>query len=107
MWLNENMSQITDGVQPSKARHSDSVLLGRPNRPQSRGEWFVDLIPQSISALMLSAVYFFCTLESIREETCFARTTVGEAVKLLPDRGVLMVKPGRYGGLLVAKATPL
>lgn len=107
MWLNENMSQITDGVQPSKARDSDSVLLGRPNRPQSRGEQLADRIRESISARKLSAGDFFGTLESIREETGFARTTVGEAVKLLRDRGVLIVKPGRYGGLFVAKTTPL
>jgi GntR family transcriptional repressor for pyruvate dehydrogenase complex len=86
---------------------SGAVLLGRRSRPRSRGEQLADGIRDSISARKLSAGDFFGTLESIREETGFARTTVSEAVNLLRDRGVLVVKPGRHGGLFVAKTTPL
>lgn len=102
------MSQITDDVQPdSHTEGSEPLLLGRPNRPMSRGEQLADRIRESIAARKLSAGDSLGTLESIREESGLARTTVGEAVKLLRDRGVLVVKPGRYGGLFVAKTTPL
>lgn len=73
----------------------------------SRGEQLADRIRETISARKLAAGEFLGTLESIREESGFARTTVSEAVNLLRDRGVLVVKPGRYGGLFVAKTTPL
>lgn len=47
------------------------------------------------------------TLESLREETGFAYSTVSEAVRLLRDRGVLEVRPGRGGGLFVADRGPI
>ncbi|OBJ81805.1 GntR family transcriptional regulator [Mycobacterium sp. 1245852.3] len=45
------------------------------------------------------------TLESLRAETGFAYSTISEAVRLLCDRGVLDVRPGRGGGLFVANPT--
>lgn len=47
------------------------------------------------------------TLDSIRAGSGFARSTVSEAVRLLSDRGVLDVRPGRGGGLFVAAANPV
>lgn len=47
------------------------------------------------------------TLESLRAETGFAYATVSEAVRLLRDRGILNIKPGRGGGLFVAEAGPV
>lgn len=46
------------------------------------------------------------TLESLRAETGFAYSTVSEAVRLLRDRGVLEIRPGRNGGLFVADIGP-
>lgn len=99
------MAQITDDVQKS----AEAVLsrVGSQNRPLSRGEHLAEAIREAIRDRDLSAGDFFGTLETIREETGLARTTVSEAVKLLRDRGVLVVKPGRGGGLFVAKTTPI
>lgn len=47
------------------------------------------------------------TLESLRAETGFAYATVSEAVRLLRDRGVLEIRPGRGGGLFAAETGPV
>jgi GntR family transcriptional repressor for pyruvate dehydrogenase complex len=47
------------------------------------------------------------TIENLRTESGFARATVSEAVRLLADRGVLTVRPGRGGGLFVADQGPV
>jgi GntR family transcriptional repressor for pyruvate dehydrogenase complex len=47
------------------------------------------------------------TLESLRAESGFAYATVSEAVRLLRDRGVLEIRPGRGGGLFVADRGPV
>lgn len=47
------------------------------------------------------------TLESLRGETGFAYSTVSEAVRLLRDRGILDIRPGRGGGLFVADTGPV
>ncbi|MED7925097.1 FCD domain-containing protein [Nonomuraea sp. LP-02] len=47
------------------------------------------------------------TLESLRAETGLAYATVSEAVRLLRDRGVLEIRPGRGGGLFAADRGPV
>ncbi|AKS31607.1 GntR family transcriptional regulator [Mycolicibacterium goodii] len=47
------------------------------------------------------------TLESLRAETKFAYSTISEAVRLLRDRGIIEIRPGRGGGLFVADAGPV
>jgi len=47
------------------------------------------------------------TLESLRVETGFAYATVSEAVRLLRDRGLLEIRPGRGGGLFAVEAGPV
>ncbi|MEU1167261.1 FCD domain-containing protein [Streptomyces sp. NPDC005921] len=47
------------------------------------------------------------TIEEIRQESGLARATVSEAVRLLRDRGVLDIRPGRGGGLFVADQSPV
>lgn len=49
----------------------------------------------------------FATLDGLRAETGHAYSTVSEAVRLLRDRGVLEIRPGRNGGLFVAHSGPL
>lgn len=102
------MPQMNVDVQ-SKLDHGSEGSGGllRSTRVMSRGEQLASRIRESISEQEMAAGDFVGTLESIREETGFARTTVSEAVNLLRDRGVLVVKPGRNGGLFVAKSTPL
>ena len=47
------------------------------------------------------------TIEEIRQESGLARATVSEAIRLLRDRGVLEIRPGRGGGLFVADQSPV
>lgn len=47
------------------------------------------------------------TIESLRAETGYAYSTVSEAVRLLRDRGLLQIRPGRGGGLFAADRGPV
>jgi DNA-binding FadR family transcriptional regulator len=47
------------------------------------------------------------TIDEIREQTGYARSTVGEAIRLLSDRGSVEIRPGRGGGLFVADPNPV
>ena len=47
------------------------------------------------------------TLDEIRAQTGLARATVSEAVRLLRERGILEIRPGRGGGLFVAAPNPV
>lgn len=47
------------------------------------------------------------TMEDLREQTGYARSTVSEAVRLLRDRGAIEIRPGRGGGLFVAVTNPV
>lgn len=47
------------------------------------------------------------TIESWRASSGFARATVSEAVRLLVDRGLVDIKPGRGGGIFVARTGPV
>ncbi|HEY1530596.1 MAG TPA: FCD domain-containing protein [Galbitalea sp.] len=47
------------------------------------------------------------TIESLRERSGFARSTVAEAIRLLADRGLAEIRPGRGGGLFATAAGPM
>jgi len=47
------------------------------------------------------------TIEALRAETGFAYSTVSEAVRLLRDRGLLEIRPGRGGGLFAVDRGPV
>jgi GntR family transcriptional repressor for pyruvate dehydrogenase complex len=47
------------------------------------------------------------TMEELREQTGYGRATIGETCRLLAERGVVDVRPGRGGGLFVAKVSPV
>ena len=100
------MAHVTDDVKHDPVDTAPGSLVGAQSRPKSRGEQLAESIRSAIRDRGLEAGDFFGTLESIREETGLARTTVTDAVNLLRDRGVLVVRPGRNGGLFVAKTTP-
>lgn len=46
------------------------------------------------------------TIDSIKMRTGLARSTVGEAIRLLADRGIAEIRPGRGGGLFATTAGP-
>lgn len=47
------------------------------------------------------------TLETLREASGLSKPTVSEAVRLLADRGLVRIKPGRGGGIFVAERGPV
>jgi GntR family transcriptional regulator, transcriptional repressor for pyruvate dehydrogenase complex len=50
---------------------------------------------------------FIGTIEDLKSRSGFARSTVGEAVRLLTDRGLAEIRPGRGGGLFATAASPV
>ncbi|MFI5957660.1 FadR/GntR family transcriptional regulator [Cryptosporangium sp. NPDC051539] len=47
------------------------------------------------------------TMEELRAQTGFGRATIGETARLLSERGSVVVRPGRGGGLFVAHGSPV
>jgi DNA-binding FadR family transcriptional regulator len=74
---------------------------------RTRAESLAADIEARISEQALAPGSPFGTLDDLRAESKFARSTVSEAVRLLSDRGVLEVRPGRGGGLFVAQTSPV
>jgi GntR family transcriptional repressor for pyruvate dehydrogenase complex len=87
--------------------------LGAPRQPRTgdlprtRAEHLAADLESRIRAKGSAAGTPVGTIEELRTESGFARATVSEAVRLLADRGVLTVRPGRGGGLFVADQGPL
>ncbi|MBL5974996.1 MAG: FadR family transcriptional regulator [Candidatus Leucobacter sulfamidivorax] len=75
--------------------------------PRSRAEQLADTLVEHIRARGLGPGDRLGTLDEIRAEVGFARTTVSEAVRLLRERGALEIRPGRGGGLFIAAETPV
>src|SRR4051794_13333201 len=84
---------------------SAGPLSGRGVR--TRAEQLAAALDERIRAGGLAAGEPVGTLESLRAESGFAYATVSEAVRLLRDRGVLDIRPGRGGGLFVADRGPV
>lgn len=74
---------------------------------RTRAERLAALLEERIRAGGLVAGDAVGTIEEIRVETGLARATVSEAIRLLRDRGVLAIRPGRGGGLFVADQGPV
>ncbi len=75
--------------------------------PRTRAEGLADLLEDEINDSSLEPGSSFGTLEEIRERTGVARATVSEAVRLLRERGILEIRPGRGGGLFIATPSPI
>jgi len=73
---------------------------------RSRANLLADALDEHIRTERLTPGASVGTLEDLRKQTGFARPTVSEAVRLLRDRGVLEIRPGRGGGLFVAQPGP-
>jgi GntR family transcriptional repressor for pyruvate dehydrogenase complex len=81
---------------------------GRPGLGvRTRAEQLAAALDERIRSGGLAAGDPVGTLESLRAESGFAYATVSEAVRLLRDRGVLEIRPGRGGGLFVADRGPV
>lgn len=98
----------TPGAPDTASPEATSVRpLGRIATARSRADLLADLIGDRIVNEGLAPGASVGTLEDLREESGFARATVSEAVRLLRDRGVIEIRPGRGGGLFVADSSPV
>src|SRR3954449_9071564 len=88
-----------------QALGSAGALAGRGIR--TRAEQLAAALDERIRAGGLAAGDPGGPRESLRAQSGFAYATVSEAVRLLRDRGVLDIRPGRGGGLFVADRGPV
>lgn len=75
--------------------------------PRSRAEELAASLEGTMRANDMKPGDLVGTLDQLRSETGFARSTVSEAVRLLRERGLLEIRPGRGGGLFVAEPNPV
>ncbi len=75
--------------------------------PATRAQALAATIERTIDEEGLQAGDPLGTIESWRASSGFARASVSEAVRLLVDRGVVEIKPGRGGGVFVARTGPV
>lgn len=102
-------SRDGQGSPPDAAGPESVPLLAGLRRPgaRTRAEQLAAALEDRVRSRGLEAGQPVGTLDSLRAETGFAYSTVSEAVRLLRDRGVLEVRPGRGGGLFVADGGPV
>lgn len=77
------------------------------NAPPSRAEHLAASVEGQIRRDRLAPGDAVGTLEDLRQRSGFSKPTVSEAVRLLRDRGVVTIKPGRGGGIFVADPGPV
>ncbi len=77
------------------------------SRPPGLAQNLASEIEQLIGARGLRAGDRVATMEELREQTGYGRATIGETCRLLAERGVVEVRPGRGGGLFVAQVSPV
>jgi len=81
-----------------------TVSLGSP---RSRGEQVADALAGQIRSRRLAPGSRLGTIDEIHAGVGYGRSAVSEALRLLRDRGVLEIRPGRGGGVFVADDTPI
>jgi GntR family transcriptional regulator, transcriptional repressor for pyruvate dehydrogenase complex len=74
---------------------------------QTRANVLASQIEQQILEREFKPGELIGTIESLRERSGFARSTVAEAIRLLADRGLAEIRPGRGGGLFATAAGPM
>jgi GntR family transcriptional repressor for pyruvate dehydrogenase complex len=69
---------------------------------KTRAELLAEQVQDRIATDDLKAGDMIGTLDELKQESGYARSTVAEAIRLLADRGVAEIRPGRRGGVYVA-----
>lgn len=75
--------------------------------PKTRAQVLALDIERTIAQQGLQQGDSLGTMDSWRDQTGFARSTVSEAVRLMIDRGAVEIRPGRGGGIFVAATNPV
>jgi DNA-binding FadR family transcriptional regulator len=101
------MESMPEASSTGQARGDADALTGIGRGSRTRAEHLAAALDARIRSRGLAAGDPVGTLDSLRAETGFAYATVSEAVRLLRDRGVLEIRPGRGGGLFVADRGPV
>ncbi|WP_028661068.1 FadR/GntR family transcriptional regulator [Nocardioides insulae] len=73
----------------------------------SRAEQLASAVERRIREESLAPGSPLGTLEDLQGASGYSRPTVNEAVRVLRDRGLVRIKPGRGGGLFVAERGPV
>lgn len=77
------------------------------SKPPARAQQLATEIEQSIVERGLASGDRIATMEELREQSGYGRSTIGETARLLSERGTVEVRPGRGGGLFVAALNPV
>lgn len=77
------------------------------SRPPGLPQNLASEIEELISARGLRPGDRVATMAELREQTGYGRATIGETCRLLSERGIVEVRPGRGGGLFVAQVSPV
>jgi GntR family transcriptional regulator, transcriptional repressor for pyruvate dehydrogenase complex len=77
------------------------------SKPQTRAQQLASWVEKSIVDRNLAPGDRIATMQELRDESGYAKSTVGETVRILAERGSVEVRPGRGGGLYVAPARPM
>ncbi|MGU3293195.1 FadR/GntR family transcriptional regulator [Williamsia sp. M5A3_1d] len=64
-------------------------------------------IEQTVAKRELAEGERITTVAALRAETKLGKQTISEALRLLADRGVIDIRPGRNGGAFVARKNPV
>lgn len=86
---------------------SSSLDKFRAETPRSRAEELALALEADIRDRGLAPGEMISTMPELRAATGLARSTVSEAVRLLRERGLIEIRPGRGGGLFVVEPTPV
>lgn len=74
---------------------------------QTRAQVLAGTIGQQILDREFEPGQLIGTIEALKTRSGFARSTVAEAIRLLTDRGLAEIRPGRGGGLFATAAGPM
>lgn len=77
------------------------------SKPPARAQQLATEIEQSIVERNLASGKRIATMDELREQTGYGRSTIGETARLLSERGTVEIRPGRGGGLFVAAISPV
>jgi DNA-binding FadR family transcriptional regulator len=76
--------------------------VANPLQVKTRAELLAEQVQDRIATDDLKAGDMIGTLDELKQQSGYARSTVAEAIRLLADRGVAEIRPGRGGGVYVA-----